>query len=69
MTKSPVAVNYQVEGKSTIPSDGHLHKVSVAQLPFEAAIARVIVSRREVLAYLQVRGPPTGNNRRFVKTL
>lgn len=54
VSKSPLCVTYAVEGKSTIPSDGDSHKVSVAQLPFEATISHVIVARQETLAYLQV---------------
>lgn len=53
-SKSPVAETYSVEGNSTIPSDGRPHKVSVAQLPFEAAIKHVTVPRQQALVYIQV---------------
>jgi len=53
VSKSPLSVTYTVEGKSTIPSDGLSHKVSVVQLPFEALITVVTVLRQQVLAYLQ----------------
>jgi uncharacterized protein (TIGR02231 family) len=53
VTKSPLSVTYTVDGKSTIPSDGESHKVSVAQLPFEATISHVTIPRKGALAYLQ----------------
>jgi hypothetical protein len=52
--ESPLATSYSVEGKSTIPSDGEAHQVSVAVLPFEAKVMHVAVPRIEPLVYLQV---------------
>jgi len=53
VSKSPVSVSYAVDGKSTILSDGEVHKVSVTQMPFEANINRVTVPRKDTLAYIQ----------------
>lgn len=53
VSKSPLSITYTVDGKSTIPSDGDSHKVTVAQLPFEAVISHVTVPRKAALAYLQ----------------
>lgn len=57
VTHSPLSVTYTVDDKPTIPSDGKSHKVSVAQLPFEAEIMHVTVPRVEPLVYLQVNLP------------
>jgi uncharacterized protein (TIGR02231 family) len=57
VSRNPVSVSYAVDGKSTILSDGEIHKVSVAQLPFEASITHVTVPRQETLAYIQVTLP------------
>lgn len=54
VSKSPLAIIYTVDGATTIPSDGELHKVSVAQLSFDAKIFHVTVPRQEALAYIQV---------------
>jgi hypothetical protein len=57
VSRNPDSVSYAVDGKSTILSDGEIHKVPVAQLPFEASITRVTVPRQETLAYIQVTLP------------
>lgn len=56
-SQSPLSVTYTVDDKSSIPSDGESHKISVAQLPFMAKILHVTIPRQELLAYLQVRSP------------
>lgn len=53
VSESALALTYAVEGKSTIPSDGIAHQVSIASLPFEATTAHVVVPRAETAAYLQ----------------
>jgi hypothetical protein len=52
---SPLSVSYRVEGDSNIPSDGVAHKVSIAELQFEAQVMHITVPRVKALAYLQVR--------------
>lgn len=54
VTETPLAISYSVHGKSTIPSDGIEHQVTVALLPFEAQISYVAVPRVEPCVYLQV---------------
>lgn len=51
---SVLSVSYSVQGKSTIPSDGLSHMVSVAQLEFDCQIRYVAVPRVEAVVYLQV---------------
>ncbi|THH08575.1 hypothetical protein EW146_g8944 [Bondarzewia mesenterica] len=51
--ESPLSVSYRVEGESSIPSDGEVHKVSVAELQFEAQVMHVAVPRVKAVAYLQ----------------
>ena len=53
VAESALALTYTVEGKSTIPSDGLAHHVSIATLPFDARTAHVIVPRARTMAYLQ----------------
>lgn len=50
---SVLSVSYSVQGKSTIPSDGLSHMVSVAQLEFDCQIRYVAVPRVEAVVYLQ----------------
>ncbi|THH11349.1 hypothetical protein EW146_g8074 [Bondarzewia mesenterica] len=52
--ESPLSVSYLVEGESSIPSDGLAHKVSVAELKFEAQVAHVAVPHEKAVAYLQI---------------
>ncbi|KAI0264599.1 hypothetical protein BC834DRAFT_970557 [Gloeopeniophorella convolvens] len=51
--ESPLALSYHVDGASSVPSDGVPHKVSVAELPFEAKIVHVTVPKAKAVAYLQ----------------
>ena len=51
--ESPLALTYHVEGASGVPSDGVLHQVSVAVLPFEAKILHVTVLKERPVAYLE----------------
>ncbi|KAH0585650.1 hypothetical protein H2248_008872 [Termitomyces sp. 'cryptogamus'] len=53
VSETPVAVSFSITGKSTIPSDGIEHQVSVAILPFEAEISYVVIPRIESSVYLQ----------------
>ncbi|KAG6877251.1 hypothetical protein C0992_010442 [Termitomyces sp. T32_za158] len=53
VNETPVAVFFSITGKSTIPSDGVEHQVSVAILPFEAKISYVVIPRIEPRVYLQ----------------
>lgn len=57
VTETPVAISYSVHGKTTIPSDGIEHQVSVAVLPFEASVSYVAIPRIEPRVYLQVCSP------------
>ena len=52
---SPLSMSYRVEGKSSIPSDGVAHNVSIAQLQFEAEVAHIAVPRVKAVVYLQAR--------------
>jgi uncharacterized protein (TIGR02231 family) len=54
VSESPLAISYAVEGKSSIPSDGVAHQVSIAVLPFEAKITYVAIPRLQPNVYLQV---------------
>ena len=51
--ESPLALTYQVEGASGVPSDGVPHQVTIAVLPFEAKIQHVTVPKVRPVAYLQ----------------
>ena len=53
--ESPLFVSYKIEGESSIPSDGDIHKVSIAELPFEASISHVVVPKIKAVVYLEVR--------------
>lgn len=55
INESPLSLSYTVEGRSSIPTDGVAHKVSVAILKFEAKVMHVAVPRVRAQAYLQVR--------------
>lgn len=55
INESPLSLSYTVEGRSSIPTDGVAHKVSVAVLKFEAKVMHVAVPRVRAQAYLQVR--------------
>ena len=54
VSESPLAISYAVDGKSTIPSDGVAHQVSVAVLPFESKVTHVTIPRVQPNVYLQV---------------
>lgn len=54
INESPLSLSYTVAGRSSIPSDGVAHKVSVAELRFEAKVMHVAVPRVRAQAYLQV---------------
>jgi hypothetical protein len=51
--KSPLALTYQVEGASGVPSDNVPHQVSIAVLPFEATTQHVTIPKVQPVAYLQ----------------
>lgn len=53
VNKSPLSISYAVEGLSSIPTDGELHKVSVAVLPFEADVTCITMPRQKAVAYMQ----------------
>lgn len=57
INESPLSISYTVEGQSSIPTDGVAHKVSVAELKFEAKVMHIAVPRVRAQAYLQVRIP------------
>jgi len=59
ISKSPMAVNYTVDERTTIPSDGKSHKVLVAVVPLEAVISHITTPRKSPLAYLQVCASPS----------
>ncbi|KDR78602.1 hypothetical protein GALMADRAFT_64390 [Galerina marginata CBS 339.88] len=51
--ESPVVVAFMIQGKSTIPSDGVDHQVSVAVLPLEAKISYLCIPGIEPKVFLQ----------------
>ncbi|KAJ7035289.1 hypothetical protein C8F04DRAFT_1098768 [Mycena alexandri] len=53
VTETPLAISYAVEGSTTVPSDGTVHQVSVAVLPFEAKISHICTPRVDPRVYLQ----------------
>ncbi|KAJ7239375.1 hypothetical protein B0H12DRAFT_1237581 [Mycena haematopus] len=53
VTETPLAISYAVEGATTVPSDGTVHQVSVAVLPFEAKISHICSPRVDPRVYLQ----------------
>lgn len=53
VTETPFAISYSVEGKSTIPSDGIEHQVTVAVLPFQSSTSYVTVPRIDPRLFLQ----------------
>ncbi|EIN04009.1 hypothetical protein PUNSTDRAFT_108850 [Punctularia strigosozonata HHB-11173 SS5] len=53
VSESPLSLTYSVDGKSSVPSDGLGHQVSVASLPFECTTTYVSVPRAASVAYLQ----------------
>lgn len=55
VSETPLAISYAVEGKSTVPTDGIAHQVSVAVLPFAAKVSHVVIPRVDPRVYLQVR--------------
>ncbi|EIN10081.1 hypothetical protein PUNSTDRAFT_102081 [Punctularia strigosozonata HHB-11173 SS5] len=52
VSESALSLSYAVEGKSSIPSDGESHQVSIASLTFEAKTSYVAVPRVEPVVYL-----------------
>ncbi|KAJ6577798.1 hypothetical protein B0H19DRAFT_1218221 [Mycena capillaripes] len=53
VTETPLAISYAVEGATTVPSDGTVHQVTVAVLPFEAKISHICTPRVDPRVYLQ----------------
>ncbi|KAF7375624.1 hypothetical protein MSAN_00451300 [Mycena sanguinolenta] len=53
VTETPLAISYAVEGATTVPSDGTVHQVSIAVLPFEAKISHICSPRVDPRVYLQ----------------
>lgn len=53
VNETPFAISYSVEGKSTIPSDGIEHQVTVAVLPFQSSTSYVTVPRIDPRLFLQ----------------
>ncbi|KAF9450483.1 hypothetical protein P691DRAFT_810305 [Macrolepiota fuliginosa MF-IS2] len=53
VTQTPMALTYTVRGRSSIPSDGKEHIVTIAILPFETEIEYVSVPRVDPRVYLQ----------------
>ncbi|KAK7055911.1 hypothetical protein R3P38DRAFT_2849558 [Favolaschia claudopus] len=53
VTETPLAISYAVEGATTVPSDGTVHQVSIAVLPFEAKISHICTPRVDPRVYLQ----------------
>jgi hypothetical protein len=54
VSETPMAISFSVHGKSTIPSDGIDHQVSVAVLPFTAKISYIVIPRIDPRVFLQV---------------
>lgn len=48
------SISFIMDGRCSIPGDGKLHRVTIAILPFTAAIHHVITPRVSFDAYLQV---------------
>ncbi|KAK0472056.1 hypothetical protein IW261DRAFT_1343884 [Armillaria novae-zelandiae] len=63
VTETPFAISYSVEGKSTIPSDGIAHQVTVAVLPFQSSTSYVTVPRIDPRLFLQCRVKNTSEYR------
>lgn len=53
--RSPVAATYRLKDKVSIPSDGFVHKVSIARLDFNAQIEYVSVPRKSAGVFVQAR--------------
>ncbi|KAJ7149928.1 hypothetical protein C8R46DRAFT_1008752 [Mycena filopes] len=53
VTETPLAISYSVEGTTTVPSDGTVHQVTVAVLPFDAKISHICTPRVDPRVYLQ----------------
>ncbi|KXN87476.1 hypothetical protein AN958_08781 [Leucoagaricus sp. SymC.cos] len=54
VTQTPIALAYSVRGRSSIPSDGKEHIVTIAVLDFETDVDYVSVPRVDPRVYLQV---------------
>ncbi|KDQ15818.1 hypothetical protein BOTBODRAFT_54316 [Botryobasidium botryosum FD-172 SS1] len=54
-TDSVVAATYQIEGRSTIPSDNSTHKVTIFTAQLEGDIEWIVVPRVRTIAYLLCR--------------
>ncbi|VDC07398.1 unnamed protein product [Peniophora sp. CBMAI 1063] len=61
--ESPLFVSYTIDGKSSIPSDGEAHKVSVAEIPFEARVSHVVVPKVKAIVYLEAKVKNTSDYR------
>ncbi|KAI0788227.1 hypothetical protein C8Q74DRAFT_1349598 [Fomes fomentarius] len=55
MSISPVAATYRLKDKVSIPSDGFVHKVSIARFDFNAQIEYVSVPRKSAGVFVQAR--------------
>ncbi|KZV76705.1 hypothetical protein PENSPDRAFT_646156 [Peniophora sp. CONT] len=53
--ESPLFISYKIDGESSIPSDGEDHKVSIADLPFQATISHVVVPKVKAVVYLEAK--------------
>ncbi|EKM77950.1 hypothetical protein AGABI1DRAFT_129739 [Agaricus bisporus var. burnettii JB137-S8] len=53
VNQTPMALSYTVQGKSSIPSDGKNHVVTIAVLSFETSIDYISVPKVEPRVYLQ----------------
>ncbi|XP_006458934.1 hypothetical protein AGABI2DRAFT_177067 [Agaricus bisporus var. bisporus H97] len=53
VNQTPMALTYTVQGKSSIPSDGKNHVVTIAVLSFETSIDYISVPKVEPRVYLQ----------------
>jgi hypothetical protein len=52
VTQTPMALTYAVRGKSSIPSDGKEHIVTIAVMSFETDVEYVSVPRVDPRVYL-----------------
>nr|GAT43452.1 predicted protein [Mycena chlorophos] len=52
-TSTPPAPSFSINGKTSIRSDGTVHQVAVAELPFEAQITHVCAPRADAQVHIQ----------------
>lgn len=53
--ETPLSMNFSVSESANIPSDGLGHQVTLAVIPFQAAISHISIPRIDPRIYLQVR--------------